>query len=142
MDVAISLSAEETPRQQIVVGLYGDSAPVACATFKALAGGKLEAPCPEQDESADQNTQRGALTKKTVFRACKAEEMTPVSYDYSQVWRVLQNDRVDFGQVAGKFALRIPPTHTDNPQLSHSKPGLLSVRRGGGVSHSRPQREA
>jgi hypothetical protein len=47
----------------------------------------------------------------------------------------LKNKRADFGQVQGKFALRVAPTSPSDESkgISHDRAGLLSVPRGGGV---------
>jgi hypothetical protein len=50
-----------------------------------------------------------------------------------QVWRITPR-RIDAGQVRGKWAGRVPPSHpsTESASLSHDARGLVSVRRGGG----------
>ena len=111
-------------------------APVAATTFEALAGGRYEAPCDTgTDEAAEKEAlARSALTKKSVARACRMEEDVPVSYDRSQVWRVVKGKRIDAGAVVGKFARRRPPYYPpgEAASLRHDAPGLLSVRREGG----------
>ena len=83
IDAAIQISPEETAKKRLVVGLFGESAPVATANFVSLSSGSLDAPCRE-DTSAEEAMQRGALTKRGVFRQCLAEEARPVTYTGSQ----------------------------------------------------------
>jgi len=134
VDVAVQMSAEETARRRLVLGLYGDEAPTATSAFSQLAAGQLEAPC-ATDGSEGELFQRGALTKKSVGRACLAEEAKPVSYSGSQVWRIVKGKRVDFGQVQGKFAQRVPPISPPSEArgLQHDASGLLSVPKSGGA---------
>lgn len=55
-----------------------------------------------------------------------------VNYDYSSVWRVLPNERIDVGAVTGKFVARENPNfeNTKSTTLKHDSPGVVSVRRG------------
>ena len=55
-----------------------------------------------------------------------------VNYDYSSVWRVIPNQRIDIGAVTGKFVARENPNFEDTKSstLLHDAPGLVSVRRG------------
>ncbi len=118
----------------ITVGLFGQDAPVSVRIFGDLAGGALRATCaPSDDEEAI--TERAQLARRSAYRACLGGEAEPVTYAYSQVWRILRGRRVDAGQVQGKFAMRTAPTAPadESSRLSHDAPGLLSVRRGGGV---------
>jgi len=128
LNVVVQLSGAETTRKRILVGLYGKEAPRACDIFVALANSALEAPC-RTDEHEDESKQR-------VARNCFDEEDTPVTYTGSSVWRILKDERVDFGQVKGKFAERIAPTWPSSDAstvLKHNRAGLLSVPRGGGT---------
>jgi len=133
VQVAAQMSAEETVKKSFVLGLYGKEAPEAVANFVALSAGTLECPC-LPDNSDTESLARGALTKKSVTRACLAGEEEPVSYSRSTVWRIIKDKRVDFGQVQGKFAFRQPPTTPADEAklLRHDRPGLLTVPRGGG----------
>jgi len=135
LSVAVQLSGEETARKRIVVGLYGKEAPEACRIFAALANGVLEAPC-RADDSENEALQRAALTSRGVARNCFAEESTPVTYTGSVAWRIVKGQRVDFGQVKGKFAQRVAPAWPSADaasRLAHDRAGLLSVPRGGGT---------
>ena len=55
-----------------------------------------------------------------------------VNYDYSSVWRVIPNQRIDVGAVSGKFVARENPNFEDtkSSSLRHDSPGVVSVRRG------------
>jgi cyclophilin family peptidyl-prolyl cis-trans isomerase len=54
-----------------------------------------------------------------------------VNYDYSTVWRVIPNQRIDIGAVTGKFVARENPNFISNPSiLLHDAPGVVSVRKG------------
>jgi len=128
LNVAVQLSGAESMRKRIVVGLYGKEAPQACQNFVALANSALEAPC-RADEPEDEAKQR-------VARNCFEDESTLVTYTGSSVWRILKDERIDFGQVNGKFAERIAPTWPPaeaSATLKHDRAGLLSVPRGGGA---------
>lgn len=134
LDVSIQMSPESTEVKRIAIGLFGDEAPVATRVFTALIAGTLDVPCsPEKDTST--SLQREALTKRGVMRACLANEDIPVGYSGSQIWRIVQGRRIDFGQVQGKFALREAPTTplSEGLRLQHDRPGLISVPKGGGV---------
>jgi cyclophilin family peptidyl-prolyl cis-trans isomerase len=129
----VQMSAEETLRRSFVVGLYSSAAPEASRVFSSLAAGTLKAPC-QLDNSGTENLARSALTKKSVYRACLAGAEEPVSYDNSLVWRILKDRRVDFGQVAGRYAYRIAPATpaSESAALSHDRAGLISVPKQGG----------
>jgi cyclophilin family peptidyl-prolyl cis-trans isomerase len=133
--VAVQLSAEETVRKRMVLGLYAKEAPDACRIFAALSGGTLEAPC-RGDDSDNEAFARSGLTKRGVTRACLAEESRPVPYSGSTVWRIVKDKRVDLGQVQGKFAQRAAPSWPSSDataRVAHDRAGLLSVPRGGGT---------
>lgn len=55
-----------------------------------------------------------------------------VNYDYSQVWRVIKDERIDLGAVSGKFISREDPDWQEDATsgLKHDSPGVVSVRRG------------
>lgn len=129
----VQMSPENTLRRSFVVGLYDETAPEATRVFSALAAGQLRAPC-QLDRSGVESMQRSALTKKSIYRACLAGAEEPVGYDNSVVWRILKDQRIDLGQVAGKYAYRIPPATPawESAGLKHDRPGLVSVPREGG----------
>lgn len=132
----VQQSAEVKEQGKILLGLFGKEAPVACSIFYALAEGTLSAPCRDPSDASDsQALQRETLVKRGVQRQCLADEAKPVSYSGSSVWRIIKGQRIDFGSVQGKFASRQAPSTpiTESNGLSHDRPGLLSVPRGGGV---------
>jgi cyclophilin family peptidyl-prolyl cis-trans isomerase len=128
------LSAEENKLLIVDIGLFGVDAPTAASVFKELVAGTLKVPCQELPDD-EQMIQRSELARKQAYKNCEGATDQPVTYAYSQVWRVLTGRRIDAGAVAGKFALRAAPTtlKTEAAGLSHDQPGLLSVRRGGGT---------
>ncbi len=75
-------------------------------TFLKLAQGELIAPCIDEDEAFDEDafgvSDRDKLTKKQIYKQCKARENTPLSYEYSQVWRIAKDERIDFGRCASR----------------------------------------
>jgi hypothetical protein len=81
---------------------FSQEAPATVATFLKLAQGQLIAPCIDEDEAFDEDefgvSDRDKLTKKQIYRQCKAREDTPLSYEYSQVWRIAKDERIDFGR--------------------------------------------
>lgn len=62
----------------------------------------------------------------------QSKDVYGVNYDYSSVWRVLPNQRIDVGAVSGKFVARENPNFQDTKSstLLHDSPGVVSVRRG------------
>ena len=75
---------------------------------------------------------RELLGKKKMDRQCQVSAAKPVSLEGSQVWRIIQDKRIDLGRLAGKFALRRAPITTDANTLRHDTAGVVSARRGGG----------
>ena len=54
-----------------------------------------------------------------------------VNYDYSTVWRVVKDERIDVGAISGRFIAREPPNFKDiKIGLAHDAVGVVSVRRG------------
>ncbi|KAL7575704.1 hypothetical protein ACA910_011520 [Epithemia clementina (nom. ined.)] len=131
--------------RRIVIGLYGDYASQSVAKLKALVSRSgLPAPCKPRAERALQKEQ---LEANKVYNSCLEGETVGVTWQYSTVWRILRNVRIDLGAVTGKFVARESPnwieatnnpnTTTDtttvdaNRQLFRTLPaGVVSVRRG------------
>lgn len=132
IELGVQLDAKTIVRKKIVIGLYGKVAPVSTGVFRSIAAGTLDAPCTPVLMNAKD---RSSLTKRSIARQCEKDSESAVSYDGSQVWRILKGRRVDFGQLAGRYASRVAPVTpvTEGGLLSHNSPGLLSVARGGGV---------
>jgi len=128
------ISAEDQKLLQVNIGLFGVDAPTAVGTFKELASSTLRVPCQDLPDDPEMIA-RQELSRRNAYKTCEGAVSEPVTYRYSQVWRVLDGRRVDGGAVQGKFALRKPPSTptTEASSLSHDAAGLLSVRRGGGT---------
>ena len=110
-------SAEMSTTQRIVFGLYGKDAPRCVAQLKQLfdtTSTGFPAPC--KPLQTDFLIQREQLEANKVYRSCtETVQKVGVSYAYSQIWRILPNDRIEFGAVAGKFIAREFPTWTEAP---------------------------
>ena len=62
---------------------------------------------------------------------CIEKDILGVNYDYSSVWRIVPDQRIDVGAVSGKFVARENPTFEDAKSgLSHDMAGVVSVRKG------------
>ena len=133
----VSLSGMDGAQQSLpmTIGLFGNDAPQAVRTFKAACAGKLDAPCPSDVDTSQELMERSKQSKKAAYKSCLGSAGEPVSYAYSQVWSIQGGKRINAGAVQGKFALREAPKTavTESAGLSHDAPGLLSVKRGGGV---------
>ena len=72
------------------------------------------------------------LEANKVYNNCiEKEDTVGVNYEYSTVWRVVSNERLDIGAVSGKFIAREPPNFEDKQSgLKHDEKGVVSVRRG------------
>ena len=120
---------------RIVVGLYGKEAPETVDTFLKLVQGNLVVPCIDEDDAAGDpedfgTSQRTKLTRRQIYKQCKAQEDRPVGYEYSQIWRVLKDERIDLGRINKQF--RQAPNNEDYNTLSHNAAGLLSTVKNGG----------
>ena len=116
---------------RIVIGLYGKDAPETTSLFRELFAGTLAAEC--QEMSLEAATQRELLQKKQPFKQCKAAEDKPVNLEDSQVWRILADERIDFGRLKGKFLLREAPEIQEANTLTHDRAGVVSAKKGGGA---------
>jgi cyclophilin family peptidyl-prolyl cis-trans isomerase len=122
-------SAPTTKR--IVIGLFGKEAPQSVDKLKKLMSQEgLPAPCKPKEERI---LQREQLEANKVYNSCIEGRDKGVNYDYAQIWRVIQGERLDFGSVAGRFISRESPTWEESVQssLRHDRGGLISVRKGG-----------
>lgn len=117
--------------QRIVIGLFGKAAPTSVAKLKALVSNAgLTAPCRPRAERALQKEQ---LEANKVYNSCIEGQDQGVSLQYSQIWRVIKDERIDMGAVSGKFVAREYPDWNDAASgLKHDAPGVVSVRRGNG----------
>jgi cyclophilin family peptidyl-prolyl cis-trans isomerase len=123
------LRSSAEPRR-IVIGLFGKDSPDSAFKLKSLATQQgLTASCRPK---AERLLQKEQLEANKVFNSCKENEKQGVSLQYSTIWRVIKNERIDLGAVAGKFVARDYPDwqETNGSALKHDAPGLVSVRRG------------
>lgn len=118
-------SSTETKR--IVIGLFGNEAPSSVAKLKQLASTGLPAACRPKEKH---QLEREQLEANRVYNSCKESEDEGVSLRYSQIWRVVKDERIDVGSVSGKFIARNYPDWRDDNKLHHDRPGVVSVRRG------------
>jgi len=141
-----------TTTDTITIGLFGNDAPQPTQIIKQLVSKSgYPAPCKPKEI---RTLQREQLEANKVYNACIMSEEAAstnsdssssnfgVTYDFSTVWRVIPNERIDLGAVAGKFIAREPPffqLNTDSNNinnnnkigvLKHDSPGVVSVRRG------------
>jgi cyclophilin family peptidyl-prolyl cis-trans isomerase len=126
----------------LVIGLFGKNAPRSTQMLKQLAQAKtgLAAPCRPK---AERTLQKEQLEANKVYNSCLESQDKGVNYEYSQIWRIIPDERIDVGAVAGKFLARQYPTWQEEEQpqqgddtvttttrLTHDSPGVVSVRRG------------
>ena len=93
--------------QRIVIGLFGKDAPKSVDKLKLLMGPTgLPAVCKPREERV---LQREQLEANKVYNSCIEGQSNGVNYDYAQIWRIIKDERIDFGSVAGKFVAREYP---------------------------------
>ena len=127
----IDLRTPDGTTDRITVGLFGKDAPQPVSILKQLVSPSgYKSKCKPLDTS--RLFEKEQLEANKVYNACIETETTVgVNYDYSQVWRVVKDDRIDLGSVTGKFIAREFPNFEDaNSGLRHDAPGVVSVRRG------------
>lgn len=93
--------------QRITIGLFGKDAPKSVEKLKQLMGPGLPAVCKPKE---DRVLQREQLEANKVYNSCIEGQSNGVKYDYAQIWRIIKDERIDFGSVAGKFVAREYPT--------------------------------
>jgi cyclophilin family peptidyl-prolyl cis-trans isomerase len=117
--------------KRIIIGLFGKDAPKSTQKLKSLVNTKegLAAPCKPRAERALQKEQ---LEANKVYNTCIESQDKGVNYEYSQIWRIIPNERIDVGAVSGKFIAREYPTWQEDKAngLRHDSPGIVSVRKG------------
>lgn len=124
-------SAESTRR--IVIGLFGNDTPESVSKLKQLVSPQgLATPCKPR---AERTLQKEQLEANKVYNNCIDNQDKGVNYDYSTIWRVIADERIDVGAVSGKFISREYPIWEEKPSpssnnLKHDTPGVISVRRG------------
>jgi len=111
--LSVSASAETGTTQRIVLGLFGKDAPSSVNKLKLLhdttsSVGGLAGGCkPLKDNFL---IQREQLEANKIYRSCLEGQDKGVTYDYAQIWRIIKDERIDFGSLSGKFNAREYPT--------------------------------
>lgn len=129
--IYIDIRTPDGTTDRIIVGLFGKDAPQPVSILKQLVSPSgYKSKCKPLDTS--RLFEKEQLEANKVYNSCLEQETTiGVNYDYSQVWRVVKDDRIDLGSVTGKFIAREFPNFLDaNSGLRHDAPGIVSVRRG------------
>ncbi len=125
-----STAADAAPtKDRIVIGLFGNESPQPVSVLKQLVTKEgYRSKCKELDTT--RLLQKEQLEANKVYNACLENEDTAgVNYDYSSVWRIVKDERIDVGAVSGKFVARENPLFEATNNLSHDY-GVVSVRRG------------
>jgi len=125
------LSAPSEPNDRIVIGLFGNDAPQPVSILKQVVTPQgYKSKCKPLDST--RTFEKEQLEANKVYNNCiEKEDTVGVNYEYSTVWRVVNNERLDIGAVSGKFIAREPPNFEDKQSgLKHDEKGVVSVRRG------------
>jgi len=118
---------------RITIGLFGNDAPQPVSILKQVVTKEgYKSKCKPLDTS--RILQKEQLEANKVYNSClENEDSVGVNYEYSTVWRVVKDERIDVGAVSGKFIARENPTFVDGEikrGFVHDKAGVISVRRG------------
>jgi len=122
---------------RITIALFGQDAPQPTSIIKQLVTRDgYKSKCKPLDTS--RTLQKEQLEANKVYNSCMDNQDTVgVNYDYSTVWRVVKDERIDVGAVSGKFIARENPNFEDaRSGLTHDAPGVVSVRRGDEAGYS------
>ena len=125
------LSAPSEPNDRIVIGLFGNDAPQPVSVLKQVVTPQgYKSKCKPLD--TNRLLEKEQLEANKVYNNCiEKEDTVGVNYEYSTVWRVISDERLDIGAVSGKFIAREPPNFEDKQSgLKHDEKGVVSVRRG------------
>ena len=127
-------NGDEVAIDRIVIGLFGNDSPQPVSVLRGLV---TKAGYPSKCKALDLGSrmlEKERLEARKVYNSClETEDARGVNYEYSTVWRVIKDDRIDLGAVSGKFVARENPTFVDGPtRMRHDAPGVVSVRRGDG----------
>lgn len=136
--LSTSASAETSKTQRVVLGLFEADAPSSVMKLKALhSTAGLGAPCKPLKE--DFLIQREQLEANKIYRSCTETQDRGVTYEYAQIWRIIKDERIDFGSLSGKYVAREFPTWAE-PAGSAKSPSeylsssdtkyLVAVRKG------------
>mmetsp|Transcript_13528 Transcript_13528/g.29410 ORF Transcript_13528/g.29410 Transcript_13528/m.29410 type:complete len:341 (-) Transcript_13528:200-1222(-) len=124
-------SSSGNSNDRITIGLFGNDAPQPVSILKQVVTKEgYKSKCKPLDTS--RTLQKEQLEANKVYNSClDTEDSVGVNYDYSSVWRVIKDERVDVGAVSGKYIARESPTFEDAQSgLTHDAAGVVSVRRG------------
>lgn len=122
------LSQEDPAPRRIVIGLFGKDAPEATSMLKALVSPQgLRAACKPKEVRSLQKEQ---LEANKVYNSCIEGQDKGVNYDYSTIWRVVKNERIDVGAVSGRYVARQFPNWMGENDLKHDAAGVVSVKKG------------
>jgi len=116
---------------RITIGLFGNDAPQPVSILKQVVTKEgYKSKCKPLDTT--RTLQKEQLEANKVYNSCVDKEDTVgVNYEYSTVWRVMKDERIDVGAVSGKFIARESPIFEDAKSgLVHDAAGVVSVRRG------------
>ncbi|KAL7542143.1 hypothetical protein ACHAXR_011567 [Thalassiosira sp. AJA248-18] len=122
---------------RITIALFGNDAPQPVSILKQLVTTEgYKSKCKPLDTT--RTLQKEQLEANKVYNSCLDKEDTlGVNYDYSQVWRVVKDERIDVGAVSGKFIARENPNFEDAKSgLTHDAAGVVSVLRGNDGGYS------
>lgn len=123
--LSTSASAETSKTQRVVMGLFGTDAPSSVKKLKALhSAAGLGAPCKPLKE--DFLIQREQLEANKIYRSCTETQDRGVTYEYAQIWRIIKDERVDFGSLSGKYVAREFPTWAEPAGSTRSPSEYLS----------------
>lgn len=124
-----SASASSATKDRIVIGLFGNDSPQPVSILKQLVSKEgYRSKCKQLDTT--RLLQKEQLEANKVYNAClENEDTVGVNYDYSSVWRVIKDGRIDVGAVSGRFVARENPLFEANNNLVHEA-GVVSVRKG------------
>lgn len=125
-------SEQQQQQRNIVIGLFGKNAPVSVEMLKQLVSPSgLPAKCRPLSQRALQKEQ---LEANKVYNSCRDRESDGVRLQYSTIWRIRKDERIDIGAVTGRYVSREYPTWMEDEattsSLRHDALGVVSVRRG------------
>ena len=128
------LGGPSAPPQRIIIGLFGKDAPRSTQMLKQLVNTKDGLPAPCKPKAENRVLQKEQLEANKVYSTCIEQEDKGVTYEYSQIWRIIPNQRIDVGAVSGKFIAREYPNWQEDTSngspLKHDTVGVVSARKG------------
>ena len=119
--VRLGIVVGDAPQQFLTIGLFGDAAPSSVAAFLGLSAGTLAV--------APGVTYAGSAVTKIVREGSYIVAGRPAGGDATNVQRSIDSTGYVRSEVVSKAERFVS---ADNNALSHDRPGLVSMRRGGG----------